>query len=198
VPVQIFAFVNVSGPRDVGEAAKLAVFAAGPDNDNLTYAFDCDNNETYETAGSAFGKVGIGMCTFTTGGVHTVGVQVCDVGLAGCVTETTEVSVTQVLTVALCAHRYTGAVSAAPASGVCPSGTVLLVLPSAQSVTFCTNVYTGALLWSPRGTCPTGYRAHVVPDNGPLNYCQNIYTGKLRYSWNGQCSTGERAGVIPA
>lgn len=198
VPVKIVAFVNVSGPVEVGEAAKLAAVAYGPDNSDLDYALDCDDDSVFETPAASFGTQGTGECTFSSGGEHTVGLEVCDGGGPSCATTTTTVTVAAepIVPVTLCANYYTGALTAVGANG-CPNGTYELTLPAANPVTFCINPYTGAMIWSPRGTCGTGYLAHVVPDDGPLSYCQNLWTGQLRYSYNGQCRSNEVAGVIP-
>ena len=91
-PVQIFAVSSPGG----GEGNPVAVYAvaAGPDNENLSYAFDCDNNGDYETAGTGSGAVGSGSCTFSDDGNYTVDVQVCDGrDASNCDTDSTDVFV---------------------------------------------------------------------------------------------------------
>lgn len=47
--------VDAGGPYTVGEGGTVAVSATGtdPDNDQLSYAWDLDNNGTFETAGQS-------------------------------------------------------------------------------------------------------------------------------------------------
>jgi hypothetical protein len=179
---------NAPVPQGQPVTLTVAVSDAGV-NDTHSYAFDCDNNGSYE----AIGAGNQGVCALAPGAASsTIGVQVSDDDL-GVVTGSTVVG--QTLTV--CASAYTGQVAGLMASGACPAGSVKLTLPAASPMTFCINVYTGALVWKPSGGCPAGSRTHLVPNNGPLTYCQSIYTGKLRYVPTGMCSTGERPGVIP-
>lgn len=82
--------VDAAGPYSVAEGASVTLAATGADanNDALTYAWDLDNNGSYETAGQSVSFAGIdGPATFT------VGVQVTDDGgLSGTATTTVTVN----------------------------------------------------------------------------------------------------------
>lgn len=70
-------FVNTGGPYTVNEGSSitLTALAADPDGDTLAYAWDLDNNGTFETSGPSVSFAGIdGPAT------HTVYVQVTDGG----------------------------------------------------------------------------------------------------------------------
>ena len=97
VPVQLIAVYSTSGTIDEGGSATFEAVAYGPDNGNLTYAFDCNNNGDYETPGTGSGTTGTASCRYPIDGIYTVGVQVCDGADAGnCDTGTTTVTVNNV------------------------------------------------------------------------------------------------------
>ena len=95
VPVQVMVVYPTSGTINEGGSVTFMAVAYGPDNSNLAYAFDCDTDGSYETAGSGTGTLGTASCTFNDDGSYMVGVQVCDGADAGnCDTATTTVPVT--------------------------------------------------------------------------------------------------------
>jgi protocatechuate 3,4-dioxygenase beta subunit len=85
--------VTSDGPIDEGGSATITVTATDPAgvNDPLVYAFDCDDDGSYETAGVA----NEGTCTFDQDGVFTVGVEVTD-GDGGQALDSTDVMVDNV------------------------------------------------------------------------------------------------------
>ena len=85
--------ISDDGPVDEGSPVTITVTATDPGgvNDPLTYSFDCDNDTTYETAGTN----NTGQCTFNDNGTFTVGVQVSDDD-SGTATDTTTVTVNNV------------------------------------------------------------------------------------------------------
>ena len=183
--------INFDGSIPQGSSVTMSVEAIDVAGalDPLSYAFDCDNDGYYETAGSG----SQGTCALDPArAVSTIGVRVSDDDLGVTIDK---VNVSQ--TVTLCANRYTGALGAPLASGQCPSVSTTLTMPGASGETLCIQRYTGELNWAPRGNCSPVHAVHVVPDDGPLAFCQNRYTGNLRYTPSGACSPVERAGVIP-
>jgi hypothetical protein len=79
--------VTNSGPISEGSSATITVTAQDPgSNDTLSYAYDCDNNGSYESA--------TGSCSFAdnAGSPFTVGVQVTDDD-GGSATSSTQVTV---------------------------------------------------------------------------------------------------------
>ncbi len=190
VPPVITGIVT-NEPVSQGDPAVITVSATDPAgvNDPLTYAFDCDNDSSYETPGDG----NIGTCTLDpSAATSTIGVQVSDDD-GGVTTASAEVS----QNVTVCSNAYTGAFSSAGALA-CPPGTNLLVLPGPQPTTLCINGYTGSISWSPNGCPVRGSRAHVVPEDGPLYFCQSSWTGSLRaFVGLQQCNANETPGVIP-
>jgi len=77
-----------SGPIDEGSSASINASASDPgSNDTLSYAYDCNNDSTYEDTS--------GSCSFDDNGTYTVGVQVTDDN-GGSTTGTTDVTVNNV------------------------------------------------------------------------------------------------------
>lgn len=182
--------VLTNAPVPQGQPVTITVIAIDPGTaDELTYAFNCDDLDDYETPG--IGNQGECMLALDQASA-IIGVQVSDDD-GGVATRLVEIS--QVAT--LCANGLTASLTAPLASGICPTGTLLLSLPSPASTTLCSHPYTGELTWAPRGTCSPTLNVHVVPNDGPLRYCQHAYNGKLRFSHDGTCSPIERPGVIP-
>lgn len=66
----------VSGNGFEGSPVTVTAFASGPTSAAFTYAFDCDNNGSYETSGTGSGTTGTGPCTFDDNGEFIVGAQV--------------------------------------------------------------------------------------------------------------------------
>ncbi|MEZ4522106.1 MAG: PKD domain-containing protein [Thermomicrobiales bacterium] len=68
--------VICDSPVNEGSPATITVSATTPagDDDTLAYAFDCDNDGSYETSGSG----NQGQCSYADDGSYTVGVQVTD------------------------------------------------------------------------------------------------------------------------
>lgn len=52
--------------------------ATGPAGVTFDFAFDCDDDGNYETAGAASGSTGSAACTYSDDGAWIFGVQVCD------------------------------------------------------------------------------------------------------------------------
>jgi PKD domain len=76
------------GPIDEGGSANITANGSDPgSNDTLTYAYDCDNNGSYEDTS--------GSCSFADNGTYTVGVQATDDD-GGTGTGTTDVTVNNV------------------------------------------------------------------------------------------------------
>jgi hypothetical protein len=75
LPPVISAVAN-DGPIDEGSSATITVTATDPAgaNDPLTYAFDCDDDGTYETAGVG----NVGTCSLDQDGTYRVGAKVSD------------------------------------------------------------------------------------------------------------------------
>ncbi|MEZ4520187.1 MAG: PKD domain-containing protein [Thermomicrobiales bacterium] len=93
VPVQISAFESLSPPLDEGQSAGFLGVAYGPDNSDLSYALDCDNDGVYETAVAGNGNTVNGSCVLPDDGLLTIGLRVCDGGDASnCDTATTEIT----------------------------------------------------------------------------------------------------------
>jgi len=71
--------VDAGGPYSVVEGGSVLVTASGndPNGDSLTYAWDLDNNGSFETPGQ---NVTFSAATLTAPGTHTIRVQVTDVG----------------------------------------------------------------------------------------------------------------------
>ena len=189
----IITSVQSNGPIEQGAPATVTVLAhdpAGP-YDPLTYAFDCDNNGVYETAGAG----NQGTCSLDpAAAVTTIGVEVDD-GDSGIATDTVDVA----QTLLMCGNGWTGAMSMPGPGGVCNGTTLPLVSPSAVPTTLCINMMNGgALSWSPSGQCSQGQYPHVVPTSGPLHFCRDLWTGQIKGKFGpGQCGVREVAGVIP-
>lgn len=83
--------VTNNGPIAEGGSATITVAASDPGGakDPLTYAFDCNNDGTYEVAPPSGNSA---SCTFPTAGSFTVGVTVAD-GDGGTATGSTSVTV---------------------------------------------------------------------------------------------------------
>src|SRR6185295_6911527 len=71
--------VDAGGPYSVVEGGSVLVMASGndPNGDSLTYAWDLDNNGSFETPGQ---NATFSAATLTAPGTHTIRVQVTDVG----------------------------------------------------------------------------------------------------------------------
>jgi predicted extracellular nuclease len=71
--------VDAGGPYSVGEGGSVMVTAAGndPDGGSLTYAWDLDNNGSFETPGQ---NATFSAATLSAPSTHTIKVQVTDVG----------------------------------------------------------------------------------------------------------------------
>lgn len=183
--------ITANGPNAQGQPVSLTVVASDPggSNDPLTYAFDCDNDGSYETPGAG----NAALCPLDPNiAVTTIGVQVSDDD-GGVIADSIEVG--QSLT--LCGRYTTGELSLPSASG-CLAGTLALELPGASPTTLCVNLYTLSIVWSPRGCSASGWLTHVVPDSGPLQFCVHNWTGGLRANLSGgACNAYERPGVIP-
>ena len=85
---------NTGGPYSVAEGGSVVLSGSGsdPDNDQLTYSWDLDNNGTFETPGQ--------NATFSAAGrdgpsSQVVIVRVCDT-IGACATDSTTVSITNV------------------------------------------------------------------------------------------------------
>lgn len=98
VLARVVALYSLSGIAvDEGQITNFEAVAYGPDNADLAYSFDCDNDSVYETPGSGSGTTGSGACTFPDNGLSTVGVEVCAGGdLGNCGSLTTEITVNNV------------------------------------------------------------------------------------------------------
>ena len=93
VLVQIFAFEGLSPPLDEGQSADFLGVAFGPDNSDLSYALDCDNDGVFETAVAGSGTIVSGSYMLPDDCLLTSGLQACDGGDASnCDTATTEVT----------------------------------------------------------------------------------------------------------
>ena len=185
----VIASITTNAPVPQGQPATITVTATDPGvNDVLTYAFDCDDNGSYETPGDG----NVGTCPLDPAQASTTINVLVEDGDGG--SDTGSVVVGQQAT--LCVNYATGTLDA-PMAGGCPAGTMPLTLPAPNPTTICVHTYSGALGWSPQGACGPNQRPHSVPADGPLAYCRHTYTGDLRFSWNGQCGPYEQAGVIP-
>src|SRR5262249_61390892 len=71
--------VSANGPYDVNEGAAVAVGATGrdPEGGTVTYAWDLDNNGTFETPGQ---NVTFSAATLDGPGTRTIRVQATDPG----------------------------------------------------------------------------------------------------------------------
>lgn len=93
-PVNLPPSVQANGPYTVSEGGSVSLAATGsdPEGGALTYAWDLDNNGTYETSGST---VTFSAAALDGASSRTVGVQVTDDGGATA-TDTATVDVTNV------------------------------------------------------------------------------------------------------
>ncbi len=80
--------VNAGGPYSAIEGGSVSVSASGsdPDGDTLTYAWDLDNNGTFETAGQT---VNFSAATIDGPLVDTIRVRATDTGNLSAIAETT-------------------------------------------------------------------------------------------------------------
>ena len=83
--------VDANGPYTVGEGGSVSLSATGadPNGDTLTYAWDLDNNGSYETAGQT---VAFSAASIDGPATRTVGVRVSDGSATA--TDTAEVTIT--------------------------------------------------------------------------------------------------------
>ncbi|MEZ4520233.1 MAG: choice-of-anchor Q domain-containing protein [Thermomicrobiales bacterium] len=90
--------INVTNPPpQEGTAVAVQALTINPDGGTLTYRFDCDNDSTYETAGTGSDDEGTDECTYDDEGPQTIGVQVCnDESPADCLTDTIVITVENV------------------------------------------------------------------------------------------------------
>ncbi len=78
VPTRVVAAYQSSGPSNEAASAAVHAVVTGPTGATFSYAVDCDNNGSYETAASAADTLGRASCYFDDDGSLTVGVQVCN------------------------------------------------------------------------------------------------------------------------
>jgi VCBS repeat-containing protein len=88
----VIASVTNNGPANEGSPATIKVTANDVDGDTLSYAFDCDNNGTFEVGPQAASSA---QCTFNDEGTYRVTVKVTD-GNGGSATDSTSVVVNNV------------------------------------------------------------------------------------------------------
>ena len=88
----VIASVSNNGPANEGSPATIKVTANDVDGDTLSYAFDCDNNGTFEVGPQPASSA---QCTFNDEGTYQVNVKVTD-GNGGSATGSTSVVVNNV------------------------------------------------------------------------------------------------------
>ena len=173
-----------------GQPVTINVSAHDPSSeDSLSYAFDCDDDGTFEIEPQADASV---TCTPASGTLSPqIRVRVNDDDLGA--DEDT-------LTLALsgrtfCIMRYTGELRLGD-TGCGPTMQPVVVQTGAPT-TFCVWRYTGQLSLFRYG-CPEGWLSYTVPDVTPLPICVNRYTGTLRHLSHGTCTPTEVPDVVPA
>ncbi|MEZ4570118.1 MAG: PKD domain-containing protein [Thermomicrobiales bacterium] len=188
--------IPTNSPVPQGQLATITVNATDPGaaGDPLTYAFDCDDDGTYEVGPQSENSANCALDPEAA--FSTIGVQVSDDDLG-----VTVGSVEIKQTLSMCYSSQTGGITPSATNGpdaTCPASSTIVVLPLTNSTTLCINAYTGRPIWKANGQCQTGYRPHIVPDDGPLHYCRSLWTSQMRIPLKpGQCNTNETAGVIP-
>ena len=91
-----FVYIGNSSPVPENNPVRIQAFGYDGSGRSLSYAFDCDNDGSFEVTGGS-GSIGNARCTYLDNGNYTVGVQVCDASNASnCETGSTTVTVNNV------------------------------------------------------------------------------------------------------
>jgi hypothetical protein len=180
--------VGAGGPYSVVEGTSVTLNATGSDvnGNSLTYAWDLDNNGSFETAGQS---VNFSAATFTAPSSYTVKVQGTDVGGLTSVSQTT-------VNVIYNFGGFSSPVSNPPAVNTIKAGQAVSVkfsLSGDQGLSILAAGYPKVKIDS--CTSPSGGTTQTIAFAGNSGLTYDLVTGLYQFiwktdkAWSGQCGT---------